>query len=180
KIDVGDEVDLRVIDRGVGAITETNVDLASASNAVILGFNVRPTAHAAKMADEENVDIRYYSVIYDAIDDIEAALKGMLKPIYEEKALGSAEIRQIFRSSKVGTIAGCMVTNGTIRRHAKTRLVRDGVVVTETEINTLQREKDSVTEVREGFECGLTLTNYSDVRIGDELQCYEMVEKPRE
>ncbi|WP_257478428.1 translation initiation factor IF-2 [Acidipropionibacterium jensenii] len=180
KIDVGDEVDLRVIDRGVGAITETNVDLASASNAVILGFNVRPTAHAAKMADEENVDIRYYSVIYDAIDDIEAALKGMLKPIYEEKALGSAEIRQIFRSSKVGTIAGCMVTDGTIRRHAKTRLVRDGVVVTETEINTLQREKDSVTEVREGFECGLTLTNYSDVRIGDELQCYEMVEKPRE
>ncbi|MDN6622212.1 MAG: translation initiation factor IF-2 [Bifidobacterium crudilactis] len=180
KIEVADEVGIQVIHRGVGAITETNVDLASASNAVILGFNVRPTAHAAKMADEENVDIRYYSVIYDAIDDIEAALKGMLKPIYEEKALGSAEIRQIFRSSKVGTIAGCMVTNGTIRRHAKTRLVRDGVVVTETEINTLQREKDSVTEVRAGFECGLTLTNYSDVRIGDELQCYEMVEKPRE
>ncbi len=180
KIDVGDEVDLRVIDRGVGAITETNVDLASASNAVILGFNVRPTAHAAKMADEENVDIRYYSVIYDAIDDIEAALKGMLKPIYEEKSLGSAEIRQIFRSSRVGTIAGCMVTDGIIRRHAKTRLVRDGVVVTETEINTLQREKDSVTEVREGFECGLTLTNYSDIHEGDELQCYEMVEKPRE
>lgn len=180
KIDVGDEVDLRVIDRGVGAITETNVSLASASNAVIIGFNVRPTAHAAKMADEENVDIRYYSVIYDAIDEIEAALKGMLKPIYEEKSLGTAEIRQIFRSSKVGNIAGCMITDGVIRRHAKTRLVRDGVVVTETEINTLQREKDAVTEVREGFECGLTLTNYSDIHIGDELQCYEMVEKPRE
>ena len=173
KIDVGDEVDLRVIDRGVGAITETNVSLAA-------GFNVRPTAHAQRMADEENVDIRYYSVIYDAIDEIEAALRGMLKPIYEEKAMGTAEIRQIFRSSKVGTIAGCMITDGTIRRHAKARLVRDGVVIQETEINTLQREKDAVTEVREGYECGLTLTNYSDIRVGDEVQCYEMVEKPRD
>ena len=180
KIDVGDEVDLRVIDRGVGAITETNVSLAAASNAVIVGFNVRPTAHAQRMADEENVDIRYYSVIYDAIDEIESALRGMLKPIYEEKAMGTAEIRQIFRSSKVGTIAGCMITDGTIRRHAKARLVRDGVVVQETEINTLQREKDAVTEVREGYECGLTLTNYSDIHVGDEIQCYEMVEKPRD
>nr|WP_233500985.1 translation initiation factor IF-2 [Cutibacterium namnetense] len=180
KIDVGDEVDLRVIDRGVGAITETNVSLAAASNAVIVGFNVRPTAHAQRMADEENVDIRYYSVIYDAIGEIESALRGMLKPIYEEKAMGTAEIRQIFRSSKVGTIAGCMITDGTIRRHAKARLVRDGVVVQETEINTLQREKDAVTEVREGYECGLTLTNYSDIRVGDEVQCYEMVEKPRD
>lgn len=180
KIDVGDEVDLRVIDRGVGAITETNVSLAAASNAVIVGFNVRPTAHAQRMADEENVDIRYYSVIYDAIDEIEAALRGMLKPIYEEKAMGTAEIRQIFRSSKVGTIAGCMITDGTIRRHAKARLVRDGVVIQETEINTLQREKDAVTEVREGYECGLTLTNYSDIHVGDEVQCYEMVEKPRD
>jgi len=180
KIDVGDEVDLRVIDRGVGAITETNVSLAAASNAVIVGFNVRPTAHAQRMADEENVDIRYYSVIYDAIDEIEAALRGMLKPIYEEKAMGTAEIRQIFRSSKVGTIAGCMITDGTIRRHAKARLVRDGVVIQETEINTLQREKDAVTEVREGYECGLTLTNYSDIHVGDEIQCYEMVEKPRD
>ena len=180
KIDVGDEVDLRVIDRGVGAITETNVSLAAASNAVIVGFNVRPTAHAQRMADEENVDIRYYSVIYDAIDEIEAALRGMLKPIYEEKAMGTADIRQIFRSSKVGTIAGCMITDGIIRRHAKARLVRDGVVIQETEINTLQREKDAVTEVREGYECGLTLTNYSDIRVGDEVQCYEMVEKPRD
>ena len=180
RIDVGDEVDLRVIDRGVGAITETNVSLAAASNAVIVGFNVRPTAHAQRMADEENVDIRYYSVIYDAIDEIEPALRGMLKPIYEEKAMGTAEIRQIFRSSKVGTIAGCMITDGIIRRHAKARLVRDGVVVQETEINTLQREKDAVTEVREGYECGLTLTNYSDIHVGDEIQCYEMVEKPRD
>ena len=162
RIDVGDEVDLRVIDRGVGAITETNVSLAAASNAVIVGFNVRPTAHAQRMADEENVDIRYYSVIYDAIDEIESALRGMLKPIYEEKAMGTAEIRQIFRSSKVGTIAGCMITDGIIRRHAKARLVRDGVVVQETEINTLQREKDAVTEVREGYECGLCLLYTSD------------------
>ena len=180
KIDVGDEVSLRVIDRGVGAITETNVSLASASNAVIIGFNVRPTAHAQRMADEENVDIRYYSVIYDAINEIEAALKGMLKPIYEEKAMGTAEIRQIFKSSKVGTIAGCMVSDGVIKRHAKARLVRDGTVVKETEINTLQREKDAVTEVREGYECGATLTNFSDLHVGDEIQCYEMVEVARD
>lgn len=180
KIDVGDEVDLRVIDRGVGAITETNVSLAAASNAVIVGFNVRPTAHAQRMADEENVDIRYYSVIYDAIDEIEAALRGMLKPIYEEKAMGTAEIRQIFKSSKVGTIAGCMVSDGVIKRHAKARLVRDGTVVKETEINTLQREKDAVTEVREGYECGATLTNFSDLHVGDEIQCYEMVEIARD
>ncbi|HEX2850787.1 MAG TPA: translation initiation factor IF-2, partial [Acidimicrobiales bacterium] len=132
KIDVGDEVSLRVIDRGVGAITETNVSLAAASKAVIIGFNVRPTPHAAQMADRENVDIRYYSVIYDAIDEIEAALKGMLKPIYEERSSGTAEIREIFRSSKIGNIAGCMVLHGTIRRNASARLVRDGVVVTQT------------------------------------------------
>lgn len=164
----------------MGAITETNVSLASASNAVIIGFNVRPTAHAQRMADEENVDIRYYSVIYDAINEIEAALKGMLKPIYEEKAMGTAEIRQIFKSSKVGTIAGCMVSDGVIKRHAKARLVRDGTVVKETEINTLQREKDAVTEVREGYECGATLTNFSDLHVGDEIQCYEMVEVARD
>ncbi|MEL4357195.1 MULTISPECIES: translation initiation factor IF-2 [unclassified Luteococcus] len=180
KIDVGDEVDLRVIDRGVGAITETNVSLAAASKAVIIGFNVRPTPHAAKMADNENVDVRYYSVIYDAIDEIEAALKGMLKPIYEEKAMGTAEIREIFRSSKFGNIAGCMISNGTIKRNAKARLVRDGVVVRETSIASLRREKDDVTEVREGFECGLTLANYNDIQVGDMVETYEMVEKPRD
>src|SRR5699024_10222685 len=149
KIDVGDEVSLRVIDRGVGAITETNVSLAAASKAVIIGFNVRPTAHAAQMADRENVDIRYYSVIYSAIDEIEAALKGMLKPIYAEETRGHAEIREVFRSSKFGNIAGCMVTSGTIRRNQKARLLRDGVVVSETSISSLRREKDDVTEVRE-------------------------------
>ena len=181
KIDVGEEVSLRVIDRGVGAITETNVSLAAASqpHAVIIGFNVRPTVQAAQLADRENVDIRYYSVIYSAIDDIEAALKGMLKPIFEEKALGSAQIREVFHSSKIGNIAGCMVTDGIIRRNAKARLVRDGVVISETSIASLRREKDDVTEVREGYECGLTLHNFNDIRIDDVVETYEMVEKAR-
>ncbi len=178
-IEVGDEVSLRVIDRGVGAITETNVSLASASDAVIIGYNVRAQGKATQMADAEGVDIRYYSVIYAAIDDVEAALKGMLKPIFEEKTMGQAEIREIFRSSKFGTIAGCMVLDGHIRRNAKARLLRDGIVVTETSIASLRREKDDVTDVREGFECGLTLAGYSDIRIGDIIEPYEMVEKPR-
>ncbi|HIW29928.1 MAG TPA: translation initiation factor IF-2 [Candidatus Luteococcus avicola] len=182
KIDIGDEVSLRVIDRGVGAITETNVMLAAASepHAVILGFNVRPTVHAAKLADAENVDIRYYSVIYDAIDEIEAALKGMLKPIYEEKSLGTAEIREVFRSSKFGNIAGVLVQDGIMRRNASARLVRDGVVVRETTIASLRREKDDVTEVREGYECGITLTNFNDIQVGDIIETHEMVEKPRD
>ncbi len=179
QIDVGDEVSLRVIDRGVGAITETNVSLAAASKAVIIGFNVRATAHAAQLADRENVDIRYHSVIYAAIDEIEAALKGMLKPIYAEEVRGQAEIREIFRSSKFGNIAGCMIVDGSIKRNQKARLLRDGTVVTETSIASLRREKDDVTEVREGFECGLTLSNYGDIRIGDIVETFEMVERER-
>ena len=179
KIDVGDEVSLRVIDRGVGAITETNVSLAAASEAVIVGFNVRPQGKATELAEREGVDIRYYSVIYDAIDEIEAALKGMLKPIYEEVTLGQAEIREIFRSSKAGIIAGCMIINGSIRRNAKARLLREGVVITNSTIASLRREKDDVTEVREGYECGMTLANYSDIRIGDIIETYEMRETPR-
>ncbi|SDU84551.1 bacterial translation initiation factor 2 (bIF-2) [Microlunatus sagamiharensis] len=179
KIDVGDEVSLRVIDRGVGAITETNVSLAAASDAVIVGFNVRPQGKATEMADREGVDIRYYSVIYAAIDEIEAALKGLLKPIYEEATLGHAEIREIFRSSRAGIIAGCMVQDGSIRRNAKARLLREGVVITDTTISSLRREKDDVTEVREGFECGITLNNYSDIRQGDVIETYEMREKAR-
>ena len=179
QIDVGDEVDLRVIDRGVGAITETNVSLAAASDAVIIGFNVRPQGKATQMADAAGVDIRYYSVIYAAIDDVEAALKGMLKPIFEEKVRGQAEIREIFKSSKIGTIAGCMVIDGSIRRNASARLLRDGIVVHTSSIASLRREKDDVTEVREGYECGMTLANYSDIRIGDVIETFEMVEKPR-
>jgi translation initiation factor IF-2 len=178
-IDIGDEVELRVIDRGVGGVTETNVNLASASSAIIIGFNVRAEGKATELANREGVDIRYYSVIYQAIDEIQAALKGMLKPIYEEKELGRAEIRAIFRSSKVGNIAGCLVTSGIIRRNAKARLIRDNVVVAETvTISSLKREKDDATEVRDGYECGLTLT-YNDIKEGDIIEAYELVEKAR-
>ncbi|WP_081830266.1 translation initiation factor IF-2 [Rhodococcus sp. UNC363MFTsu5.1] len=179
-IQIDDEVQLRVIDRGVGGVTETNVNLASASNAIIIGFNVRAEGKATELANREGVDIRYYSVIYQAIDEIEKALKGMLKPIYEEVELGKAEIRAMFRSSKVGNIAGCLVTSGSIKRNAKARLIRDSVVVAETvTISSLKREKDDVTEVREGYECGLTVT-YNDIKVGDVIEAYELREKPRD
>jgi len=178
-IQVDDEVELRVIDRGVGGITETNVNLASASDAIIIGFNVRAEGKATELANREGVEIRYYSVIYQAIDEIESALKGMLKPIFEERELGRAEIRAIFRSSKVGNIAGCVVQSGIMRRNAKARLLRDNVVVAENlTVSSLRREKDDVTEVREGFECGLTLT-YADIKEGDVIETYELVEKER-
>ncbi|TWH01612.1 translation initiation factor IF-2 [Nocardioides sp. J9] len=180
QIDVGEEVSLRVIDRGVGAITETNVDLAAASDAIIIGFNVRPQGKAAQMAEKEGVEIRYYSVIYQAIEEIEAALKGMLKPEYEENTLGQAEIRAIFRSSKIGNIAGCMVTGGVIRRNAKVRLLRDGAVVADNlDLASLKREKDDASEVREGFECGLVLKNFQDIKEGDIVEAFEMREIPR-
>lgn len=179
-IDVGEEVDLRVIDRGVGAITETDVNLAAASNAVIIGFNVRPQGKATELADREGVEIKYYSVIYQAIDEIEAALKGMLKPEFEEVQLGTAQIREIFRSSKIGNIAGCMVTSGTLRRNAKARLLRDGAVVADNlDLSSLRREKDDVSEVREGFECGLVLRGYGDIKIDDVVEMFELREKPR-
>jgi translation initiation factor IF-2 len=178
-IEIDDEVELRVIDRGVGGVTETNVNLASASDAIIIGFNVRAEGKATELANREGVDIRYYSVIYQAIDEIQSALKGMLKPIYEEVQLGRAEIRALFRSSKVGVIAGCMITSGVVRRNAKARLLRDNIVVTENlSIASLRREKDDVTEVREGFECGMTL-GYSDIKEGDIIESYELVEKER-
>jgi translation initiation factor IF-2 len=178
-IQVDDEVELRVIDRGVGGVTETNVNLASASDAIIIGFNVRAEGKATELANREGVEIRYYSVIYQAIDEIESALKGMLKPVYEERELGRAEIRAIFRSSKVGNIAGCLVQSGIIRRNSKARLLRDNVVVTENvTVQSLRREKDDVTEVRDGYECGLTLS-YSDIKEGDVIETYELVEKAR-
>jgi len=180
KIDVGEEVSLRVIDRGVGAITETNVMLAAASDAIIIGFNVRPQGKATELADKEGVEIRYYSVIYQAIDEIEAALKGMLKPEYEEATLGQAEIRAIFRSSKIGNIAGCMVTSGVIRRNAKVRIIRDGAVVADNiDLASLKRERDDASEVREGFECGLVLRNFQDIKEGDVVEAFEMREIPR-
>ena len=179
KIDVGEEVALRVISRGVGAITQDDVNLAIASDAVIIGFNVRPAGRAGELAQREGVDIRYYSVIYQAIDEIEAALKGMLKPEFEEAQLGTAEVREIFRVPRIGNIAGCIVRSGTINRGSKARLVRDGVVVAENlSVESLRRFKDDVTEVREGFECGIGI-GYGDIKLEDVIQTYEMREKPR-
>ena len=180
KIDVGDEVELRVIHRGVGSITEGDINLAIADNVIVLGFNVRAEGKATELANREGVDIRYYSVIYQAIDEIEQALKGMLKPLYEEVELGRAEVREVFKSSKVGTIAGCLVMAGEIRRNTKARLLRNSAVVADNlTIGTLRRFKDDVTEVREGYECGLTLGNYSDIKVDDVIETYEMREKPR-
>ncbi|WP_082817044.1 translation initiation factor IF-2 [Janibacter terrae] len=180
QIDVGDDVDLRIIDRGVGAITLNNINLAMASDAIIIGFNVRAEGQNAEVAEREGVEIRYYGVIYQAIEEIEQALKGMLKPEYEEVELGSAEIREIFRSSKFGNIAGSIVRSGVIKRGSKARITRNGVVITEgLELTGLRRFKDDVTEVREGFECGINLGSFNDVQDGDLITTYEMQEKPR-
>ncbi|MGY6462520.1 translation initiation factor IF-2 [uncultured Corynebacterium sp.] len=180
KIEVDDEVEVNIIDRGVGAVTQTNVVLAAASDAVIVAFNVRAEGKATEEANNEGVEIRYYSVIYKAIEEVEAALKGMLKPIYEEKDLGKAEIRQIFKASSVGLIAGCMVTEGKVKRGAKIRLVRDGNVVTsDATIDSLRREKDDATEVAKGYECGMVLS-YPDIQVDDIIETYEMVEVPRD
>ena len=180
KIDVGEEVALRVIHRGVGAITQNDVNLATVDSAVIIGFNVRPAERVSEIADREGVDMKFYSVIYNAIEDVESAMRGMLKPIYEEVGLGTAEIRQVFHSSKFGSIAGSIVRSGTIRRGTKARLVRDGVVVNgDLSIETLRREKDDVTEVREGYECGINL-GFKDLAEGDVIETWEMREKPRD
>ena len=180
QLDVGSEVDLRVIHRGVGAITKSDVTLASASGAVIVGFNVKPEAHTAIFADEEGVEIRFYSVIYKAIEEIEAALKGLLKPEFEEAVIGTAEVREIFKSSKFGTIAGSMVSTGIIRRNAKARVLRDGVVIGDNLIvESLKRFKDDATEVREGFECGIGVGSFKDIQIGDVFEVFEMREKKR-
>ena len=180
QLDVGTEVDLRVIHRGVGAITKSDVTLASASGAVIVGFNVKPEAHTAIFADEEGVEIRFYSVIYKAIEEIEAALKGLLKPEFEEATIGTAEVREIFKSSKFGTIAGSMVSTGIIKRNAKVRVLRDGVVIGDNlTVESLKRFKDDATEVREGFECGIGVGSFKDIQIGDTFEVFEMREKKR-
>ena len=180
KLEISEEVSLRIIDRGVGAITETNVMLAAASDAIILGFNVRPQGKASEMADREGVEVRYYSVIYAALDDIEAALKGMLKPEYEEVQLGTAEIREVYRSSKFGNIAGCVVRSGQVKRNSSARLVRDGTVVANNlKVESLRRFKDDVTEVRDGYECGIGLGSFNDIKEGDVIETFENQEKPR-
>ncbi|WP_408935660.1 translation initiation factor IF-2 [Corynebacterium marquesiae] len=175
-----DEVELNIIDRGVGAVTETNVSLAAASDAVIIAFNTRAEGKATEMATQEGVDIRYYTIIYKAIEEVEAALKGMLKPIYEERDTGAAEIRALFKSSAVGTIAGCMVTEGKVVRNGKVRLLRDNNVITaDAKIESLRHEKDDATEIKAGYECGMVLS-YPDIQVGDIIQAYEEVEVPRD
>jgi len=180
QLDVGTEVDLRVIHRGVGAITKNDVTLASASTAVIIGFNVKPEPQTAVFAEHEGVEVKFYTVIYKAIEEIEASLKGLLKPEYEEAVLGNAEIRDIFKSSKFGNIAGCIVSDGNIRRNAKVRTMRAGVVIGENlSIESLRRFKDDATEVRDGFECGIGLGSFKDLQVGDVIQAYEIREKKR-
>ncbi|WP_410648803.1 translation initiation factor IF-2 [Amycolatopsis sp. cmx-4-54] len=180
QLEVGDDVELNVVHRGVGGVTESDIDLATASDAIVLGFNVRAQGKATERATREGVDVRYYTVIYQAIEEIEQALKGMLKPEYEEVELGKAEIRDVFKSSKIGTIAGCLVISGEIRRNARARLLRDATVVAENlPISSLRRFKDDVVEVRDGYECGLTLGSYSDLKVGDIIETYEQREKPR-
>ncbi|GLV81313.1 hypothetical protein Slala03_10020 [Streptomyces lavendulae subsp. lavendulae] len=180
QLDVGDEVDIRVLHRGVGAVTESDISLAMGSDAIVIGYNVRAVGRAAQMADREGVDVRYYSVIYQAIEEIEAALKGLLKPEYEEVELGTAEVREIFRSSKLGNIAGVLIRSGEVKRNTKARLLRDGKVIAENlTISGLRRFKDDVTEIREGFEGGINLGSFNDIKIDDVIATYEMREKPR-
>jgi translation initiation factor IF-2 len=180
KIEVDESVQLRIIHRGVGAVTESDVNLATVDNAIIIGFNVRPDTKARERAAREGVDVRFYSVIYNALDDIESSLKGMLKPEFEEVQSGVAEIREIFRSSKFGNIAGVIVRSGTITRNAKARVIRDGVVVGDNlQIESLRRFKDDVTEVRTDFEAGIGLGKFNDIQIGDEIETIELKEKPR-
>ena len=179
-IKVDDEVQLNVIDRGVGAVTQTNVTLAAASDAVIIAFNVRAEGKATNEANQEGVDIRYYTVIYRAIEDVEKALKGMLKPIYEERETGAAEIRALFKSSAVGTIAGCMVTEGQVKRNGRVRIVRDGnVIASDARIESLRHEKDDANEINAGYECGMVLS-FPDIQVGDQIQAFEEVEVPRD
>ena len=174
-----EDVRVKVIRSGVGTITESDIVLANASDAIIIGFNVRPSSKTLDVAKEYNVDIRLHNIIYKLVEEIEDAMKGMLDPEYEEKIIGTAEVRKLFKFSKVGTIAGSMVTDGIIKSDAKARLIRDGVVVYDGEINTIQKEKDQAKEVKQGFECGITLVNFSDIKEGDIIEAYEMVEIKR-
>ena len=174
-----EEVVIKVIHGGVGAINESDVVLASASNAIIIGFNVRPDAMAKSMADQEKVDIRLYSVIYNAIEDMESAMKGMLDPIFEEKVIGHLEVRQTFKASGVGTIAGSYVLDGSIQRNATVRVSRDGEQIYEGPLASLKRFNDDAKEVKAGYECGVVLENFNDVKEGDSIEAYIMVEVPR-
>ena len=175
-----DEVRVKVIHEGAGGINEGDVMLAVASSAIILGFNVRPDNKALEVARKEKVDVRFYKVIYDVIKEIRDALKGLLSPVYSEEILGRAEIRETFVVPKIGTIAGCYVTDGTIKRNAQVRVIRDGIVVNDGKIDSLRRFKDDVREVATEFECGIGLENYNDVKVGDILENYEMIAQEAE
>mgnify|MGYP000367232971 CR=1 FL=1 len=174
-----DEVKVRIIGSGVGGITETDASLAAASNAIVLGFNVRADASARKIIESENIDLRYYSVIYDLIDEVRQAMSGMLAPEYKQQIIGLAEVRDVFRSPKFGAVAGCMVTEGTVKRNNPIRVLRDNVVIYEGELESLRRFKDDVAEVKNGYECGIAVKNYNDVRPGDQIEVYETVEIQR-
>jgi translation initiation factor IF-2 len=174
-----DEVRINIVHAGVGAITESDVNLALASKAVIIGFNTRADATARKLAETSGVDIRYYDIIYEAVDEVKAALSGMLTPEKKEAVLGLVEVRQVFRISKIGTVAGCYVTEGLIRRNARVRVLRDNVVIHDGELESLKRFKDDVREVKSGFECGLSIRSYSDIKVGDQLEAYEVQEVAR-
>lgn len=169
-------VKVTVIRSGVGTITESDVVLASASNAIIIGFNVVPSAKTKEAAKNYEVDIRLYNIIYKLVEEIESAMKGMLDPTYEEVTTGEAEIRQIFKFSKVGNIAGVHVTSGVIKNNSECKLIRDGVIITTSKIGSLQREKDQVKEVKSGYDCGITIENYSDIKVGDTIIAFEMKE----
>jgi translation initiation factor IF-2 len=175
----GTEVKVRVLHAAVGGITESDVNLAIASKAVIIGFNTRADAGARKLAENNGVDLRYYDIIYDAVDEVKAAMAGMLAPEQREEVIGTAEIRTVFVASKIGTVAGCMVTAGQVVRSARFRLLRDNVVIYTGELESLKRHKDDVREVKEGFECGIKLKNYNDIKEGDQLEIFEIREVAR-
>ena len=174
-----DEVKVKIVGSGVGGITETDASLAAASNAIILGFNVRADASARKVIESENLDLRYYSVIYDLIDEVKQAMSGMLSPEYKQEIIGLAEVRDVFKSPKFGAIAGCMVVEGVVKRHNPIRVLRENVVIYEGELESLRRFKDDVNEVRNGMECGIGVRNYNDVRVGDSIEVFETIEIKR-
>jgi len=178
--DENTEVKVHVLEAAVGSITESDVTLAKASGAMIIGFNVRANAQAREMAKRDAVELRYYSIIYNVIDDVKQALSGMLAPTLREKFLGNAQILQVFNITKVGKVAGCKVTEGTVKRGAKVRLLRDNVVIHEGSLKTLKRIKDEVKEVREGFECGMAFENYDNIQQGDTIECFEVEEIARQ
>jgi translation initiation factor IF-2 len=167
---------VNVIHKAVGQISESDVTLASASDAIIVGFQVRPSMAARKMAERDGVDIRLYSIIYDAIEEIKSAMEGMLSPEIREEVTATAEVREVFKITKIGTVAGCMVKEGKIKRGTKIRLIRDGIVVFTGELSSLKRFKEDVKEVASGYECGLSINNYNDIKVGDLIEAYEEIE----